>query len=150
MRIHEDPFIRQALASRSYDSEGASTDIVKDGVVQEYLLGSYSARKLGMKTTGSASGGKQYWVADTGVSFVDLIQQMHTGLMVTELFGSGVNTMTGDYSRGAVGYWIEDGLIQHLKSNEVTIAGISKTCSKALLALPTILMNGVRFAVDQF
>ena len=137
VRIHEDPFIRQALASRSYDSEGVAPrqrDIVKDGVVQEYFLGSYSARKLGMKTTGSASGASNILVADTGVSFVDLIQQMHTGLMVTELFGSGVNTMTGDYSRGAVGYWIEDGLIQH-PVEEVTIAGNLKDMFKGIVGI---------------
>ncbi len=137
VRIYEDPFIRQALSSRAYDSEGVACrqrDIIRDGMVQEYFLSSYSARKLGMKTTGSAGGASNILVADTGVSFVDLIQQMGTGLMVTELFGHGVNGITGDYSRGAVGYWIEDGLIKH-PVEEVTIAGNMKDMYRGIVGI---------------
>ncbi|MBU0656429.1 MAG: metalloprotease PmbA [Gammaproteobacteria bacterium] len=125
VHLREDPYIRQGLGSRSYDSEGVATqvrDIVKEGVIQGYFLGSYSARKLGMPTTGNASGSSNLLLADTGVSFVDLIQQMGTGLMVTELIGHGINSITGDYSRGASGYWVENGMITH-PVEEVTIAG---------------------------
>ncbi len=137
IHLREDPFIRQGLGSRSYDSEGVATqqrDIVKDGVIQGYFLGSYSARKLGMKTTGNASGASNLLLADTGASFVDLIQQMGTGLLVTELIGHGINGITGDYSRGAVGYWIEDGMIVH-PVEEVTIAGNLKTMFKGIIGV---------------
>jgi PmbA protein len=137
VHLREDPFIRQALGSRSYDSEGVATrarDIVRDGVIQEYFLGSYSARKLGLKTTGSASGSSNLLLTDTGMSFVDLLQQMGTGLMVTELIGSGVNGITGDYSRGAVGYWVENGMIVH-PVEEVTIAGNLKDMFKGIVGI---------------
>lgn len=137
VHLYEDPFIRQGLASRSYDSEGVATqkrDIVKDGVIQGYFLGSYSARKLGMKTTGNASGTSNLLLADTGASFLDLLRQMGTGLLVTELIGHGINNITGDYSRGAVGYWIEDGMIVH-PVEEVTIAGNLKTMFKGIIGI---------------
>ncbi|MEZ5451425.1 MAG: metalloprotease PmbA [Thiothrix sp.] len=137
VQLHEDPLIRQALGSRSYDGEGVATqqrDIVKDGVIQGYFLGSYSARKLGMQTTGNASGASNLLLADTGVSFVDLLQQMGTGLMVTELIGHGINSITGDYSRGAVGYWVENGMIVH-PVEEVTIAGNLKDMFKGIVGI---------------
>lgn len=137
VHLYEDPFIRQGLGSRSYDSEGVATqarDIVKDGVIQGYFLGSYSARKLGMESTGNASGASNLILADTGVSFIDLIQQMGTGLMVTELIGHGINSITGDYSRGAVGYWIEDGMIVH-PVEEVTIAGNLKDMYQNIIGI---------------
>ncbi|MDQ5770408.1 metalloprotease PmbA [Thiothrix subterranea] len=137
VQLREDPLIRQALGSRSYDAEGVATqarDIVKDGIIQGYFLGSYSARKLGMQSTGSASGATNLLLADTGVSFPDLLAQMGTGLMVTELIGSGVNGITGDYSRGAVGYWVENGMIVH-PVEEVTIAGNLKAMFKGIVAI---------------
>lgn len=137
VQLREDPFIRQGLASRAYDNEGVATqqrDIVKDGVIQSYFLSSYSARKLGMTTTGNAGGASNLLLADTGVSFVDLLKQMGTGLMVTELIGSGVNGITGDYSRGAVGYWVENGMIVH-PVEEVTIAGNLKTMFQGIVAI---------------
>lgn len=137
VHLYEDPFIRQGLGSRSYDGEGVATrqrDIVKDGVIQDYFLGSYSARKLGMKSTGSASGASNLLLADTGVSFVDLLQQMGTGLLVTELIGHGINSITGDYSRGAVGYWVEDGMIVH-PVEEVTIAGNLKDMFRGIVGI---------------
>ncbi|OQX13218.1 MAG: metalloprotease PmbA [Thiothrix lacustris] len=137
VQLREDPLIRQALGSRSYDAEGVATqtrDIVKDGIIQGYFLGSYSARKLGMPSTGSASGATNLLLANTGVSFPDLLAQMGTGLMVTELIGSGVNVITGDYSRGAVGYWVENGMIVH-PVEEVTIAGNLKTMFKGIVAI---------------
>lgn len=137
VQLREDPFIRQGLASRAYDSEGVAAqqrDIVKDGVIQSYFLSSYSARKLGMTTTGNAGGASNLLLADTGVSFIDLLQQMGTGLMVTELIGSGVNGITGDYSRGAVGYWVENGMVVH-PVEEVTIAGNLKTMFQGIVAV---------------
>lgn len=137
VQLREDPFIRQALGSRAYDSEGVASrvrDIVRDGVIQEYFLGSYSARKLGMQTTGSASGASNLLLMDTGLSFVDLLQKMGTGLMVTELIGNGVNSITGDYSRGAVGYWIENGMIVH-PVEEVTIASNLKDMFKGIVGI---------------
>lgn len=137
VQLREDPLIPQALASRSYDAEGVATqqrDIVKDGIIQGYFLGSYSARKLGMTSTGNASGTSNLLLADTGVTFIDLLQQMGTGLMVTELIGNGVNGITGDYSRGAVGYWVENGMIVH-PVEEVTIAGNLKDMFKGIVAI---------------
>jgi PmbA protein len=137
VQLREDPFIRQALGSRSYDAEGVATqarDIVKDGVIQDYFLGSYSARKLGMQSTGSASGATNLLLADTGVSFPGLLAAMGTGLMVTELIGNGINGITGDYSRGAVGYWVENGMIVH-PVEEVTIAGNLKDMFKGIVAI---------------
>ncbi len=137
VQLREDPLIRQALGSRSYDAEGVATqarDIVKDGIIQGYFLGSYSGRKLGMPSTGSASGVTNLLLADTGISFPDLLAQMGTGLMVTELIGNGVNGITGDYSRGAVGYWVENGMIVH-PVEEVTIAGNLKDMFKGIVAI---------------
>lgn len=137
VHLREDPLIRQALGSRSYDAEGVATqarDIVKDGIIQGYFLGSYSGRKLGMPSTGSASGVTNLLLADTGISFPDLLAQMGTGLMVTELIGNGVNGITGDYSRGAVGYWVENGMIVH-PVEEVTIAGNLKDMFKGIVAI---------------
>ena len=137
VHLREDPYLRQGLGSRSYDSEGVQTqqrDIVRDGIIQGYFLASYSARKLGMQSTGSASGATNLLLEDTGVSFVDLIQQMGTGLMVTELIGNGINGITGDYSRGAVGYWIENGMIMH-PVEEVTIAGNLKSMFKGIVGI---------------
>ncbi|SEA33917.1 PmbA protein [Thiothrix caldifontis] len=137
VQLREDPFIRQALGSRSYDAEGVATqarDIVKDGIIQGYFLGSYSARKLGMQSTGSASGASNLLLADTGKSFPDLLAEMGTGLMVTELIGNGINGITGDYSRGAVGYWVENGMIVH-PVEEVTIAGNLKDMFKGIVAI---------------
>ena len=107
---------------------------MRNGVIEGYFLGSYSARKLGMQSTGSASGANNLLLADTGVSFVDLLQQMGTGLMVTELIGNGINGITGDYSRGAVGYWIENGMIMH-PVEEVTIAGNLKSMFKGIVGI---------------
>ena len=124
VQLREDPFIPQALASADYDSEGVATsvnDLVADGVVQHYLLDSYSARKLGLATTGHGSGVHNLNLADTGKSFEECLAAMHNGLLVTELMGHGVNIVTGDYSRGAAGFWVENGAIVH-PVEEVTIA----------------------------
>lgn len=124
VKLHEDPFIPGALASANYDSEGVATrvdDLVIDGVIQHYLLDSYAARKLGLVTTGHANGLHNLTLADTGKSFEDCLAAMDSGFLVTELMGHGVNNVTGDYSRGAAGFWVEKGKIDHAVE-EVTIA----------------------------
>ena len=127
VRVHEQPHLRGAVGSSSYDSEGvatASRDLISGGVLQGYVLSSYSARKLGMQTTANA-GGVRNLTADPSpgeASLDELMATMGTGLYVTELMGMGVNTLTGDYSRGAAGYWVEGGSIQY-PVEEITIAG---------------------------
>lgn len=123
--IIENPHLPGAQASTPFDDEGVATrmrDVVKDGVLQGYFLGSYSARKLGMKTTGNAGGAHNLIVSAGSKSLEQLIAGMSRGLLVTELLGQGVNYVTGDYSRGAAGYWIQNGVIQY-PVHEVTIAG---------------------------
>lgn len=124
-RIEERPHIAAGMASAPYDAEGVRTvdrDLVVDGVVQGYLLSSYSARKLGLTTTGNAGGAHNLLVPGNGGSQEDLLKDMGTGLLVRELIGQGVNAVTGDYSRGAVGFWVENGEIA-CPVHEVTIAG---------------------------
>jgi len=127
LQMHERPHIPKALASSPFDQEGAAThdrELVRDGVLDGYVLGSYSARRLGLKTTGNAGGIHNLIVAasDGGLSSQEFLARLGTGLLVTELMGQGVNGVTGDYSRGASGFWVEQGTIQHAV-HEVTIAG---------------------------
>jgi len=123
--IEERPHLSKAMASRPYDAEGVATydrDIVTAGVLQSYILSSYSARRLGLATTANAGGAQNLIVQGNGNDKASLIKQMGTGLLVEELIGQGVNGVTGDYSRGVVGQWIENGEIQY-PVHEVTIAG---------------------------
>jgi PmbA protein len=123
--IRERPHLRQALASAPFDSEGVATadrDIVDGGVLQGYVLDSYSARRMGMETTGNAGGTHNLIVEPGPLGHEELLRQLDTGLWVTELLGHGVNIVTGDYSRGASGFWVEQGQIQH-PVHEITIAG---------------------------
>ena len=133
----EDPHIRGGLASSAFDQEGVATrprTLVADGVLQGYVLSSYSARKLGMQTTGNA-GGIHNLILQPGEQTLDgLMSGMQRGLLVTELIGHGVNGVTGDYSRGAMGYWIEDGEIQH-PVEEVTVAGNLKEIFQRIVAI---------------
>jgi PmbA protein len=125
--LREQPHLKAGLASAPYDDEGVATrmrDIVSRGVLMDYVLDTYSARKLGLKTTGNAGGVRNLSV-QSPVMTLDLdglIKKMHTGLLVTRLMGHGVNTVTGDYSRGAGGFWVENGEIQY-PVDEITIAG---------------------------
>ena len=124
LQLVEHPFEAQALGSANYDGEGVALRpgaLVSDGVIQNYLLDSYAARKLGLQTTGHASGVHNMEVSNTGKSFVECLKTMHKGLLVTELMGHGVNNVTGDYSRGAAGFWVENGEIQY-PVEEITIA----------------------------
>ncbi len=125
VQIQERPHISQGQASRSYDGEGVATydhDIFSEGVLQCYVLGSYSARRLGLETTANAGGTHNLVVPGSDTDRAQLIADMGTGFVVEELIGQGVNPVTGDYSRGAVGQWVENGEIQHAV-HEVTIAG---------------------------
>jgi PmbA protein len=123
--IEENPFIPKALGSASFDTEGVKltkTNIVHNGVLNRYVLGSYSARKLKMKTTGNAGGVHNIIIKTDSLAFDDLLKKAGTGLLVTELIGGNVNTITGDYSRGVFGYLIQNGKIVHPIAG-ATIAG---------------------------
>ncbi len=123
--LKEYPFISGAMGSRAYDSEGVATSekyFVERGIARNYLLSSYSGRKLNMPTTGNASGVCNLTVEAETLPVTDILQQMGRGLVVTSLMGQGVNILTGDYSRGASGYWVENGEYAHAV-DELTIAG---------------------------
>ena len=123
--IEERPHIPKGMASAPYDGEGVATydrDIVTDGVLQGYVLSSYSARRLGLKTTANAGGTQNLIVSDNAGDLQSLVADLDRGFVVEELIGQGVNPVTGDYSRGAVGQWVENGEIQY-PVHEVTIAG---------------------------
>lgn len=123
--LREEPHLRGALGSAPFDSEGVRTkarDIVTEGVIQGYVLDSYSARKLNMATTGNAGGVHNLSINSGNSDYAGLIRQMHRGLIVTELMGQGVNKITGDYSRGAAGFWVENGEIAY-PVEEITVAG---------------------------
>jgi PmbA protein len=132
IQVLEDPHQIGAVGSAPFDEEGVRTvrrEVVKNGVVQGYFLSSYSARKLGMKTTGNAGGSHNLTLSSSqtakGDDFAGMIRKMGRGLLVTELMGQGVNYVTGDYSRGASGFWVEHGEIQY-PVEEITIAGNMK------------------------
>ncbi len=125
IHLHEQPLIPQALGSGAFDKEGVATknqDLVVDGLVQHYLLSSYTARQLGMQTTANSGGTHNLTLDSTGQDFKQMLNELGTGFYVTELIGSGVNAVTGDYSRGAAGFWVENGEIQY-PVEEVTVAG---------------------------
>ena len=125
VQISERPHIRGGFASSPFDDDGVAThdrEVVKDGVLQGYFLSAYSARKLGMQTTGNAGGSHNLLVQPGRHDLAGLLREMGTGLLVTELLGQGVNYVTGDYSRGAAGYWVERGEIVY-PVEEITIAG---------------------------
>ncbi|MGQ5524854.1 metalloprotease PmbA [Chitinimonas sp. PSY-7] len=137
VNIVEDPFLLRGMASSAFDAEGVACirrDLVKDGVLGGYLLGSYSARKLGLASTGNAGGCHNLLVKPTAGDFQDMLKRLGTGLLVTELLGQGVNGLTGDYSRGAAGFWVENGVIVH-PVEEVTIAGNLKEMFQHIVAI---------------
>ena len=141
IQIEENPHIPGAVGSAPFDEEGVKTHrrgVVQDGVLQGYFLSSYSARKLGMQTTGNAGGSHNLFLTSSLTSaddsFKAMLKKMGTGLLVTELMGQGVNYVTGDYSRGAAGYWVENGVIQY-PVEEITIAGNMKEMFAHIVAV---------------
>ena len=125
LTIFEDPFLLRGNASTYFDDEGVSVKpriLVDKGVLNGYLLSTYSARRLKMQSTGNAGGSHNLIVQPSDSGLEQLISSMGTGLIVTELLGHGVNMVTGDYSRGAAGLWVEAGEIKHAVE-EITIAG---------------------------
>ncbi|MEX2122577.1 MAG: metalloprotease PmbA [Woeseia sp.] len=136
-RIEERPHIPKGLASAPYDAEGVATsdrDIVVNGILQGYVLSTYSARRLGLVTTGNAGGSHNLIVPGNAADLHELLKMMGNGLLVYELIGQGVNGVTGDYSRGAVGFWVENGEIA-FPVHEVTIAGNLKELYKRIRAV---------------
>ncbi len=126
LTISENPHLIGEYRSSFFDGEGVATPpqrkIISDGQLSSYILGSFTSRKLGMKTTANSGGLRNVRVSQTGETFDDLVKKMHTGFVVTELIGSGINMVTGDYSRGASGFWVENGEVKH-PVHEVTVAG---------------------------
>jgi PmbA protein len=123
--IREDPFLPKSLGSSPFDDDGVSTRenvFVENGILKSYSMGVYSARKLGMQTTGNAGGVHNLFITTGNNDLQGLLKKMDKGLLVTELMGNGVNVVTGDYSRGAAGFWVEGGEIQY-PVEEITIAG---------------------------
>jgi PmbA protein len=137
VRIHELPHLKKALGSAPFDQEGVATrarDIVHGGVLQGYVLGSYSARKLGMQSTGNAGGVHNLTIEPGDRDLPALLKEMGTGLLITELMGQGINLVTGDYSRGAAGFWVENGEIQY-PVEEITVAGNLRDMFMQLVAV---------------
>lgn len=135
--IVERPHLKKALASGAFDSEGVKTvdrSIITKGNLDTYLLTSYSARKLGLQTTGHAGGIHNWLVSANGGNFEAMLKKLGTGLLVTELMGQGVNVVNGDYSRGAAGFWVENGIIAYPVS-EITIAGNLQDMFKGIVAV---------------
>ena len=125
IHIHQSPHLSQATGSAIYDSDGVATrdqHYVENGRLVSYILSQYSACKLGMKTTGNAGGVRNLSISHDAITQKALIKRMHTGLIVTEMMGFGINIVTGDYSRGAAGFWVENGEIQY-PVHEITLSG---------------------------
>jgi len=135
--IEERPHEPRALASTPFDDEGVATRtraVVKDGRLEGYFLGSYSARKLGMRSTGSAGGNHNLVVSSDGPALPGMLRKLGRGLLVTEMLGHGTNLVTGDYSRGAAGYWVENGEIVH-PVEEITVAGNLKGMFRGIVSI---------------
>ena len=125
INIKEQPHIKKALGSAPFDNDGVATkerDIIREGVLQDYILSGYSGRKLGLQTTGNAGGAHNLVIEPGQNSLEAMIKQMDTGLLITDMIGFGVNQVTGDYSRGASGYWVENGELAY-PVEEITVAG---------------------------
>ncbi len=137
VQISERPHIPRGLGSASFDSDGVATrdrEVVSDGILQGYFLSAYTGRKLGMPTTGNAGGSHNLIIQSGELDFAGLLARMGRGLLVTELLGHGINYVTGDYSRGAAGYWVENGRIAY-PVEEITIAGNLKAMLAGIVAV---------------
>jgi PmbA protein len=137
LNLQEQPHLPRALGSAPFDGEGVATkarDVVRNGVLQGYVLDSYSARRLGLQTTGNAGGVHNLSVSSGELDLDGLVREMGTGLLVTELIGHGINMVTGDYSRGAAGFWVENGEIQY-PVEEITVAGNLKDMFRGIRAV---------------
>jgi PmbA protein len=137
LTFREEPHLVRGLGSAPFDNEGVATvprDLVRDGVLKGYVLDSYSARRLGMETTGNAGGVHNVIVGSDSLGFEALLRRLDTGLMVTHLMGQGINLVTGDYSRGAAGFWVEGGEIQY-PVEEITIAGNLAQMFRGIVAI---------------
>jgi len=137
VQISERPHIKRGLGSSAFDSDGVATrdrEVVTDGILQAYFLSAYTARKLGMQTTANAGGSHNLVIKPGDLDFAGLLARMDRGLLVTELLGQGVNYVTGDYSRGAAGYWVENGKIAY-PVEEITIAGNLKNMLAGVVAV---------------
>ena len=145
VNIGERPHIKCGLGSASFDSDGVATrdrEVVSGGILQGYFLSAYTARKLGMQTTGNAGGSHNLIIEPGELGLDGLLKKMNRGLLVTELLGQGVNYVTGDYSRGAAGYWVENGSIAY-PVEEITIAGNLKAMLAGIVAVGTdVLVRG--------
>ncbi len=145
VNISERPHIKRGLGSAAFDSDGVATrdrEIVSGGILQGYFLSAYTARKLGMQTTGNAGGSHNLIIEPGALDFAGLLARMGRGLLVTELLGQGINYVTGDYSRGAAGYWVENGQIAH-PVEEITIAGNLKAMLAGIVAVGNdVLVRG--------
>jgi PmbA protein len=125
LSIYEDPFLRRGNASTYFDDDGVKVTpryVINQGQLEGYFLSSYTGKKLGLPSTGNAGGVHNLIVSNSNIGFNDLIKTMHQGLVVTEILGHGTNMVTGDYSRGVAGFWVDHGEIQHAVE-EITIAG---------------------------
>ena len=145
--VREDPHVRKGKGSAPFDDEGVRTrarQVIEAGVVQGYFLSSYSARKLGMRTTGHAGGAQNLWMTSrltkAGDDLDTMLRRLGRGLFVTELMGQGVNAVTGDYSRGAAGFWVEGGQIA-FPVHEVTIAGNLRDMFRGIVAIGADVYN---------
>lgn len=145
LNIQELPHLKKGAASGAFDNEGVATRdrvLVENGVLQGYMLSSYSARKLGLQSTGNAGGAHNLLVTSTGEDFEELLKKMGTGLLVTEVLGHGLNMVTGDYSRGAAGFWVQNGEIKHAVE-EITIASNMKDMLTQIVAIGSDVIPNV-------
>ena len=137
LNIFDDPFIEKGISSCYFDAEGVETKkrtIVENGILKDYFLSNYSAKKLNLLTTGNAGGSHNIIVSSTGQTFDQLVKELNTGLIVTEILGHGTNMVTGDYSRGAAGLWVENGEILYPVS-EITVASNLKDIFKKIVSI---------------
>ncbi|MFT5519788.1 MAG: PmbA protein [Enterobacterales bacterium] len=137
INIKEDPYILEGLASAPFDAEGVASRkqyFAKNGILENYVLSSYSGRRLDMETTANAGGVHNLFVSNSALSYQQLLDKMQNGLLVTEVMGQGVNILTGDYSRGASGFWVQNGEIQ-FPVEEITIAGNLKQMMSNVVAV---------------